>query len=447
MEENIRKSINSEVELGQNGAILNDFKQKKTEIIVVGGGPSGVVAAVAAARNGVDTLLVERYGFLGGMAITGIPLHTFHDSHGRQVIRGIPQEMIDRLAKIKGIGSHIDARTLSRKHRAITATPVDPESMKRVCMELIEESGVRLLLHSLAVDTIVKNDMVKAVVTEGKSGRLITTGDIIIDATGDGDIAASAGAAYEKGREENGLMQSGSLIFRLGGININNIPNCEDLSNLVQRGYEDGEIPVRELFLLVLPKGDVSINATKVTEFDGTSVEDLTRAEIITRKQIIQIVDFLRNRVPGCNNTYLLETAPMIGVRETRRIIGEYVLTKEDILEEREFEDAIARGSYPIDIHDPKGLDVSFTYPRTGGSYQIPYRCLVPKRIDNLLVAGRCISTSHEAHASTRVMVPCMATGQAAGTAASLGIKTGASPRQVDVSHLQTLLREQGVIL
>ncbi|MCK4245133.1 MAG: FAD-dependent oxidoreductase, partial [Candidatus Omnitrophica bacterium] len=281
-----------------------------------------------------------------------------------------------------------------------------------------------------------------------KSGRQAISGDIFIDATGDGDIFAKAGIPFEKGRLKDGLTQSMGLMFRLG--NVNKKPPGKEIIDLARKAIEDGSLPAYRVSFgsqgSTIRENEVSVNVTRIPG-DGTNIYDLTNAEIRGRKDVKTIVKFFRENIPGYENCYLISTG-VIGVRETRRLVGEYIFTREDVLEGRKFKDVIARGAWGIDIHSPEGKPEDLTqWPEEGISYDIPYRCLLPKRIDNLIVAGRCISATHEAMASLRVMPTCMAMGQAAGTAAALSMKEETALSSLDVRKLQKVLREQGANL
>jgi len=307
------------------------------------------------------------------------------------------------------------------------------------------------LLYTLAVDGIVENGKVKGVIVESKSGRQAILSDIVVDCSGDGDIAARCGALFKKGRDKDGLTQPPSLMFILANVDTkesDKIPRSE-VYQLTKKAHELSELPssVDQLWFFTLQNGIVSVNGTRVNRVDCTKVKDLTRAELESRKQIPQVIAFLRKYIPGFKSATLVGTGPIIGIRETRRIEGDYILNADDIVEARQFEDQIAKSGYFIDIHNPEGAGVTLRYVKDGGAYGIPYRCLLPKIIDNLLVAGRCISTTYEAHASTRVMGPCMAMGQAAGTAAALAVKEKITPRQLDVQELRRALSEQKAIL
>ncbi|MEM1990125.1 MAG: FAD-dependent oxidoreductase [Thermoproteota archaeon] len=407
------------------------------DVVVVGGGTAGVAAAVAAGRNGSNTLLVERYGFLGGTMTAGLvnPFMTFHAGK-EQIIHGIFQEIIDRLKRLEGY----DEKTKA----------FDVEAMKIVADQMLEEAGVKLMLHTCAIGVLMQENVLRGIEIHNKSGRSIVLGKVIVDATGDGDIAVMAGAPYEKGREEDGLTQPMTLNFRMGGVETDKMPSREEINRLFNEAKNKGEISIpREnvLWFHTTRKGEIHFNTTRVIKVDGTRVEDLTFAEVEARRQMMELVAFLKKNVPGFEKAYLLMSATQIGVRETRRIIGEYVMTGEDILKARKFTDVIARGSYPIDIHNPTGEGTVIKSPPPGSSYDIPYRSLVPKNVENLLVAGRCISTTHEAQAAIRVIPIVVAIGQAAGTAAALAAKLNISPRKLNVQLLQKTLREQGANL
>jgi len=407
------------------------------DVIVAGGGTAGAAAAVAAARNGADTILIERYGFLGGTMTAGLvnPFMTFH-ANGEQIIEGIFQEIIDRLKSMNGY----DERTGA----------FDAEIMKLVLDQMVEEAGVKLMLHTCVIDSIMQKNVIRGVEIYNKFGKQAILGKVVVDATGDGDVAVMAGAPYEKGRRRDGLTQPMTLNFRMGGVDLERMPPRDEINKLFKEAKNRGEISIpreKVLWFSTIRKGEIHFNTTRVIKVDGTNVDDLTYAEMKARREMLELIKFLKERVPGFENAYLLMSGVQIGVRETRRIIGEYVLTEEDILKARKFEDVIARGSYPIDIHNPAGEGTVIKRPPPGEAYDIPYRCLVPKNVDNLLVAGRCISATHEAQAAIRVIPIVVAIGQAAGTAAALAAKLEVSPRDLDVSLLQKTLWEQGANL
>jgi len=412
----------------------------EVDVLVVGGGPAGVGAALAAARNGAKTMLIERWGFLGGMWTAGLvnPLFDYKNKGG------IIAELVSRLK----------ARGAWKSHRFLNT--FDPETMKFILDQMMEESGVTVLFYTLAVDVIVKDNQIKGVIIENKSGRQAILAKIVIDCTGDGDIAAKAGAPYEKGRREDGLMQPMTLMFRLSNVTFHQ-EKWDQLYELMKEAVKRGvKYPWRtpSAWIIHLPnKGDAVVQLTHIFKVDGTDAWDLTKAVIEGRKIVMDTVKLFKN-IPELESVALIDSAVSIGIRETRRIIGEYVLTLEDMIKGRKFDDGVLTCTFGIDIHepDPKNVPplpedlVSQKYP-TIKPYQIPYRCLVPLKIDNLLVAGRCISGSHEAHASYRVTGDCIAMGQAAGTAAALCVKNGVTPRELDASLLRHTLKEQGVAI
>jgi hypothetical protein len=437
----------------------------EAEVIVVGGGPAGIAAAIASARNGARTFLVEQYGFLGGMATAGLvgPFMTSYGIDGQEpIIEGIFREVVDRMvdlgtaidpAGVDGFSAYGGYHHYGHEH----VTPFDPEGFKYVAQEMCLQAGVELKLHRFFLDALLQEGAVAGVVVASKSGLEAMRAEVVIDTTGDADVAARAGAPYEQGRRDDGLLQPVSLFFRVGNVNdgavqayMDEHPDDESFRNIVAEAKARGEFSHTKNWFTMFrtPRPGVWwANVSRIHNVDATDAEQLARAEIEGRRQVLYLVDFMRKRLPGFENCALIDTGPQIGVRETRRIVGEYVLTADDVFAARRFEDAIARVSFPIDIHDPKGGGGFFEGPREGPYYTIPYRCLVPLKVENLLVAGRPISATHEAHGSLRVMPPCFATGQAAGTAAALALETDVSPRQVNVGLLRESLVQQGALV
>jgi len=409
------------------------------EVIVCGGGPAGLCAAVAAAQEGADTLLIERYGFLGGMATAGLinPFMPYYTS-GEQIIEGLFQQIIDRLDAAGG---------WSHRQDEWARDAFDPEIMKLVAQDMVEEAGVRLRLHTMVVDASSENGHVGQVLLASKSGLEGAEATIFIDATGDGDVAARAGVPYEQGRPEDGLSQPMTLMFRMTGVDEERMPPREEINALYDQAKAASDIDnPREnvLWFYTTRCGEIHFNTTRVVKRDGTSAADLTAAELEARRQVKQMVKFLTDKVPGFANAYLSATGTQIGVRESRRILGEYVMTAEDVLGARKFADGIVRGCYDIDIHSPSGTGTIIKRLPAGESYDIPYHCLCPRGFDNLLVAGRPISATHEAHSSLRVMPIAAAVGEAAGTAAAMCIAQEQSVTAVDVAALRQRLRERG---
>jgi hypothetical protein len=444
----------------------------ETDVLVVGGGPAGLGAALGAARAGADVILVERYGFLGGNATAALvmPLMSFHtqrqtfekhgvtnlmpDDHGpgHPVIGGVLSELLERLVAAGGaVPPSLDTGY---------TVPFDPELFKMVALEMLHEAGVKFLFHALAGETLGKS-AVDGVVFETKSGPVVIKAQNVVDCTGDGDVAARAGAPYEIGRPGDGLVQPMTLMFRMvefqqaafdayAKAHPDQWRGVHGLWDLVQQATEAGELDLaREdmLFFSTPHPHELSVNSTRVNRVLGTDVWDLSYAEWESRRQMRQIVSFFQRYVPGFETSYAAQSGVHIGVRETRRIVGEYQLTADDLLNVRKFDDVIARGSYPVDIHNPDGKGTVLKRIPDDEAYDIPLRALIPQEIDNLLVAGRAISGTHEAHSSYRVMPIAMATGQAAGVCAALGARTHQTPRAVASIDVQVELMRQGANL
>jgi len=445
---------------------------RECDVLVVGGGPAGVAASVAAARGGARTLLVEQYGALGGMGTVGLvgPFMTSFSADGkRQVIAGIFDELVRRMVAVGGAihpsevppgSSH--SGFIVRYHNNVT--PFDPESLKLVAAEMAVEAGVELLLHSFVFDVLMREGAeapaIAGVFAANKSGVQCLRARVVVDCTGDADVAALAGAPTEKGRPEDGKTQPMTMFFRVGGVDGEQVRQYvrehpeerSPFTGIVERGRAAGEWPEvpRErvgIYESSTP-GEWRVNTSRLLGLDGTKVEDLTRGEVEGRRQVHALMAFFRKRVPGFAGARLIDTAGQVGVRETRRIVGEYVLTVEDICAGRRFPDAVALCSYGVDVHNPEGPGQGRRQEyETANVYEIPYRCLVPRRVEQLLVAGRCISSTHEANGAIRVMPPCFATGQAAGTAAALAVKSGRSPREVPADKLRRALAAAGQVL
>jgi hypothetical protein len=436
------------------------------DLIIAGGGPTGIAAGVAAGRLGARVLVIERYGFLGGMSTAALvnPWLTFHNSQGKQVVAGIAQEIADRLIALDACAGHL-RDTVGFVY---SVTAFDPETLKFVAQEMLTEAGARLLLHSFIVEARIQKDSVHSVVVRNKSGEQAYSARYFVDCTGDGDLAALAGVPFEKGRRADGATQPMTMNFRVGGVDLapvvkyirenpqefhhqTTFDQLEPLTGV--SGFftlwKEANLPIvrdRLLFFAGVRQGEVNVNTSRIVGKDGTNVFDLTDAEIEGKRQVKMIIDFLRAKIPGFENCYLIALPTQIGLRETRRIFGEYLLTGEDVLNGRRFDDGIARSAYPIDIHNPKDPGLTFM-GAPDDAYDIPYRCLLPQKVENLWVAGRCFSATHEGHSSARLTITCMSMGQAAGTAAALALERRCLPREVDVSALREKLRKQGSIV
>jgi hypothetical protein len=445
----------------------------ETDVLVVGGGPAGLGAAIGAAAAGADVVLAERYGFLGGNATAALvmPLMSFHTQkptlekegaltlfptdHGRgePVIAGVVQSLLERLVKAGG--------ALAPSLRTGYTVPFDPEIFKVVCMDLLDEAGVHVLLHALSSEALTEDNRVTGAVFETKSGPLVVRARAVVDGTGDGDVAARAQVPFDVGREDDTLVQPMTLMFRMAEFDrsafqayVAEHPDqwrgVHGLWDLVAKAAAAGELELaREdiLFFATPHDREVSVNSTRVTRVLGTDVWDLSYAEWQSRRQMRQIAGFLRKRVPGFQQAYAVQSGVNVGVRETRRIRGAYQLTVDDILNARKFPDVVARSTYPVDIHNPEGTGTLLKRLPPGEAYDIPLGCLLPEHVDGLLVAGRCISGTHEAHSSYRVMPVSMSTGQAAGVCAALAARDGIPPRAVAIGDVQAELLRQGANL
>lgn len=424
------------------------MKTKKYDVLVCGGGPAGVSAAFAAARMGAKTLIVEQFNCLGGVATAGghghICLYSAWGTADR-VVGGITYEMAERVVKA-GYGicdnSHAD---------------FEVEGMKLILEQMAEESKTDLLYHSLVSGTTVKDGKVTGVTVHNKNGAQKIVADRIIDCTGDGDVAARAGCGFDMGDEENGFCQPVTLMFTIGGVDYDRVKEFRGasykLEHVWKKAQENGDMrPFQHCVMgwwwTPTRPDQLGINFTHVNFIDSTKAEDLTKATIEGRKQAYESIEVYRKYVPGMEKCYMISTPNTIGIRESRRIHGLYTLTKEDLLAKREFADSIGYGSFFIDIHSVSGpgMDKKEYRPEKGFKYQIPYRILLAKDVDNLLVAGRCASCTHEALGSLRVMPQCGVMGQAAGAAAVISLNSGVSPKEISVHELQKTLKEQDCI-
>ncbi len=440
--------------------------RKTVDVLVVGGGPSGIIAAQAAAEDGAKVLLLESRSFVGGNMTIGLPILGFLGQKGNQIIKGLPQKLIDRLK----------ARSAASEHRPcplhMSLTLVEPESVKTVALEMLVESGVEVQFYTFCAGVVMEGDELKGVIVESKAGREAILAKVIIDCSGDADVADKSGVPCDYGNEQHGV-QPPTLMFCLGGVDTeklrlsiaeeprtyltdfipaeyfgqNNQFVLVGMRNLIKKAQDAGLTLTTERTILItgLRKGEVWVNMTRISGVNGTDPDSLTHGEIEGRKQIYDIQQYLTDYVPGFENAYFLKTAPFLGIRETRRIQGRYTMTRDDIMSCAHFDDAIAVASYPLDIHHPQGGGCTLEW--CGDCYDIPYGSLVPQKVKNLLVAGRCISTTHEAMSAIRVMAPCMAMGEAAGRAAKMAIKDGVQPADINVRKLQRELIEKGAYL
>lgn len=441
------------------------------DVLILGGGNAGCAAAIAAARHGAKTLLIERYGFLGGTATAAMvgPWMTFH-SGSERIVGGIAQEIVERLVRRGGSPGHIH----DSSDYVPTITPFDPEIHKALLFEMMREAKVDLLLHAWFLDAHVADDRVVGADVATVGGVRRYRGKTVIDATADASVAAAAGVPTQQG-DERGRVQPATLMFRVSHVDLSKtatyvrmhadqmrtslkahertapaLTAVAGLYDLWEQARNDKLVDVpRELvsFFISPHPDEVTVNMTRVTNIDPLDPEDLTRAEIEARLQVMQLLKFFRERVPGFENARVAATGTQIGIRESRRIVGRYTLTADDVLNAREFDDAVARSAYPIDIHNPSGSGTITHRLAEGKAYEIPFRCMLPVEKEALIVAGRCISTTHEALASTRLTPTVMTLGQAAGTAAALANKRGVCVGAVEANELRAALIADGVDL
>jgi ribulose 1,5-bisphosphate synthetase/thiazole synthase len=442
----------------------------EVDVVVAGGGPAGIGAAIAAARNGSRTLLIERLSFLGGVAtaapmpVLNVPVETFS---------GVCRELFGRLI---ASGGAVSGRLVN----------FDPEMLKEMALDMALESGVELLFYTWVVAPIKDGDTLRGVIIENKSGRQAVLAKVVIDCTGDADIASASGVPCVKGREVDGKMRPVTTLFRMGGVDVARVvdysrahpeeftvdPNknvldidegvvrIEGFYDTVKRARENDELDANIHYLRMegvdIQKGIVFINNVRVYNIDGTSSADLTRAEIEARRQMRQLAAFIQKYIPGCEQSFFIDSAVSIGVRETRRIRGDYLLTADDCFAGQTFLDGVVelhrRVVYGHEIHSPdagEGGENDSTRREAGleRTFQIPYRSLLPQRVEGLLVAGRSISGDHDADAWFRGIYSCISMGQGAGTGAALAVRSGVVPRQVDVQELRRTLAAQGVNL
>jgi hypothetical protein len=468
------------------------------DVIVVGGGTSGVAAAIAAARSGANTLLVERVGTIGGqMNVSGPPGFAYaymFDRLGEQIVGGIMEETHARLLKAGHALPHIRPQFRG----SYTFSYVDPDWWGLLMFEMMTENKVNLLLHTLVVEVLKEGPAVRGVIVENTSGRQVILGRVVIDCTGEGDIAVRAGAPYDMIPKDK--LQPHTLAFTLDGVNwdkaltyikqnlsnfnfdrflnnpqlkmtreqfYENLRQVQDITELgeimgyfsqMKEALAKGEWhPYSGVGYFLMPREGGVVQAhfqhsSQVPDIDPTNARDLTAAEVEARRQVLIALKFIHKYLPGFEKAYLTRVCTEIRVRESGRVVGDYILTAQDVVESRKFSDTIGKSAFPAGGHHVATNDTlarvsSEGYPHDGGSHDIPYRCLVPKNVDNLLVAGKPISTDRDAY--QRFLMQTMVSGQAAGVAAALSVKHGITPRELekDVAELQDILIKQGAIL
>lgn len=439
------------VEPARQTPVLGEF-----DVVVLGGGPAGITAAAAAARQGQRTLLVERYGFLGGMG-TAAGVTNFCGLHAnvhgtvQQVVHGVAGDLLARMAQLGGLNA-----PHSLFGGKIAAQAYDTAAFKVAADELVLSSGAQLLFHAQAVGVVMNAPGdIAALLVETKSGRHAVLGRIFIDCSGDGDLAAQAGAPYEKGTDGHGMMYP-STMFRVNGVDPVRAGDAwNHFARLMQEAEGRGRKFPRKSPIIRPQKNPAEwrANVTQLANADGGPVDgtdalQLSAAEVEGRRQIVDFFEFLRESAPGFEKAYILEIAPQVGVRETRRVLGDYQLTGDDVLQCASFDDTIGVNGWMIEEH--VAGDVSFRFqdiPNCRGFNHLPYRMLLPQGMHNLMVAGRCASMTHLGQSAARVSGACFVMGQAAGTAAALALRAGVSPREVNVTALQEQLQADGAWL
>jgi hypothetical protein len=440
----------------------------RPQVLVIGGGTAGTTAALAAARTGARTLVVERGGFLGGTGTAGLMcLYTIPYDR----VYGLCREIVDGMAEQGGAVRG-------------PVIPFDAESFKQVALAKLRAAGVQLLFYTWTAGTLVEGGKVRGVVIENKSGRQAVLADVVIDASGDGDVAINAGARYVTGREQDGKMRPMTIVFRMGPVDVRKIAayrqehpkdfspdpghNVLDLDagivrldgffSLMRAGRDraliDRNMHYLRVYGIARELGNLYVNTVRIYGVDGTSAADLTRAQQESMEQIQALVKFVQAEIPGFAQASVLETAVAIGVRETRRIVGDYLLSIEDCEKARRFPDAISTSIVHmvpgVEIHSPDGGEGDANDPYVAGlvlpfnEFSVPLRCLLPQSLEGILVAGRCISTTHEADGWTRSMPIMMQVGQGAGTVAAIAVREGVEPRRVEMAKVHAALREQG---
>jgi len=462
----------------------------KTDVAILGAGPGGLGAAIAAAREGAKVVLVERMGYLGGGMATGLPFLAFFDMHKRRIIGGIANEIVERLKTLSGEtpawpdGSVEGTSGHQYCPLHVSTTTINQFYTRILFFQWAKELGITLMMHCETADAVVKDGKLKMVTVIGKGKAFDIEAKVFIDGTGDGDLAYMAGASYEKGAEDTGLLQPPTLMFNLSGVDFDRFidylekhpeepaHNTPDGFNHIRPGYEakffrnhpghifvglqdtikklrlEGKCPIDRDSIIYIRQpipGTVAVNTIRIKNFDGSSVYDLTRGEQEGHLQILPLIRMFREHVPGFEKCYMTTIHPFISVRESRRIMGIRKITKEDTLSAHVPDDTIAIFSYFIDIHVG---NTDKTYSKTVEEpYGIPYGCTVSRDIDGLMMAGRCMSADSYAHGSSRIMTLCIAIGEAAGTAAALAVKQNISPKDVNTAELREILLRNGAIL
>lgn len=409
----------------------------KFDVIVVGGGFSGIAAAIAAAREGLKVMIAEKSNCFGGAAVNCLvnPFMPFK-SGDKLMSDGIFSEILEELIKMDGY----DGQAV-----------FDEEKLKLILNRMILKENIFPIFHAVLVDVKTENNKIISAVFASKTQKIEAEAEYFIDCTGDGDLAVMAGCDYTLGRKDDNLCQPMTLCFRVGGIDTDVFwAERDELNKKYVKAQAEGKIKNPRENILVfttLHNGILHFNTTRVIKYNPTDVFDITKAEIEAREQVFEIFDFIKQNAKSFKNAFLLNTAPEIGVRESRMIKGKYTLCKEDLINCVKFEDSIAACCYDIDIHNPEGTGTTYHFFKKGEYYTIPYRCLCPEKIENLLVAGRCISSTHEAQASYRIMPTVCALGQAAGVGAAVAYKQKSNVSDADIKKIREILIKNKAVI
>ena len=422
---------------------------KKYDVAVIGGGLSGVGAAIAAAREGCNVILVEKGNALGGAAVNSLVnpfmphstvINGVHTDLSAGIFEVIKQKLLDKNAAQPYLTGH-----------KLTNYCFMEEELKFILNDMVLDAGIDLLFHAYICDVKKQDAKIQSVSLATKSGLMQIEADYFVDATGDAQLSFLAGVPTKLGRESDNLCQPMTLCFRVGNVDTERFyASKAHLNEEYKKALENGEFinPRENILVGKMPVGNIlHFNTTRVVKLDPTNPVDVSNAEVIARKQVYEVYEFMKKHADGLENSFLMMTAPEIGVRESRKIVGEHILTEQEIRSFTKFEDGIAACNYEIDIHSPDGTGTSHYFFPQGEYYTIPYRSLIPKTIDNMLVAGRCISSDHGAQASFRIMPTVCCIGEAAGTAIGLAVKNRVNVRKVNVQELQQTLIKNGAFL
>ena len=406
---------------------------KKYNLIIVGGGISAVAAAVSAARRDLSVLIIEKFGCLGG-ALSNSLVYPFMRHSARGTKRNLSAGIFSEIKK-----RHADYGDTSW------------ETFKFVFDDMIEENGIDVLFHSTVFKAETEGRNIKSVSVATKQGVLQFEADFFIDASGDGELIYMTGCDIQLGREKDNLCQPMTTCFRMNGVDVKLFKEEQPaLNELYKKKRAEGEIKnPRENILAFAGLGDdiLHLNTTRIVKHNPVDAFEVSKAEMLARKQIFEIFDFLKTNAKSCENASIIYIASHIGVRESRKLKGEYILTGDDIKKMVKFEDTIAVAAYDIDIHSPDGTGTTYYVFKDGNYYYIPYRSLLPKEYDNLMVAGRCLSADHVAHSAVRIMPTCACMGEAAGMAVALALESEKNAHTIDIDTLRQELKKAGAVI